>query len=319
MADIYSFIVNHAHLRLDQYLVEKLPDYSRSRIQNYIKCGQVMINGKIGRPSMRLKGKEAIECHFEATPLNQSISKENIPLDILYEDEHIVVINKPAGLVVHPGNGNHEGTLLNALLYHFDTLSKKDPLRPGIVHRLDKDTSGAILIAKNDKAHNSLSRQFSKRIVKKEYISFVWGKINITGTIEGSIGRNVRRRQTYSMVSMGGKESRTQFALEEYFPPLSLVNLFPETGRTHQLRVHMKSIGHPIFGDTLYGGGAKHAKSFHMKYSKLINRLIKIIPRAALHAKTLSIFHPETEEKMIFEAPLPIDFTKILEILKNDR
>ena len=318
MTNTYSFKVNQAHLRLDQYLVEKLPDYSRSKIQNYIRRGQVVIDGKIGRPSMKLQGNEAVECYFEVLAVDKSIIRQNIPIDIIYEDKDIVVINKPSGLVVHPGNGNHDGTLLNGLLYHFDTLSKEDSVRPGIVHRLDKDTSGVILIAKNDRVHNNLSEQFSSRTVKKEYIAIIWGTIDSKGVIEGNIGRNPRNRQTYTMVELDGKQSKTKFHLEEYFPPFSLVRLLPETGRTHQLRVHMKYIGHPIFGDTAYSGGIKYAKSFHMKYTKLIHRINKIIPRVALHAKTLEIIHPSTEKKMVFDAPLPIDFMQTLDILKNE-
>ena len=318
MANTYSFKVDQSYLRLDQYLVEKLPDYSRAKIQSYIKSGQVMINGKTGRPSMKLKGNEAVECHFEVILVNESILKQDIPIDVIYEDEDIAVINKPSGLVVHPGNGNHDGTLLNGLLYHFDSLSKKKSFRPGIVHRLDKDTSGVILIAKNDRAHNNLSEQFSSRIVKKEYISLVWGTVDSVGVVEGNIGRNPRNRQTYSIVASGGKQSKTEFYLEKYLPPLSLVKLFPETGRTHQLRVHMKFIGHPIFGDVAYGGGIKYAKSFHMKYTKLMHRIDKIISRVALHAKTLEIVHPSTKTKMVFDAPLPKDFIQILDILKNE-
>ena len=317
MTNIYSFSVDQTHLRLDQYLAEQLPNYSRSRIQNYIKRGQVTINGEIVKPSLILKGNETIECYFEPESIDESIIPEQMSLDILYEDDHIIVINKPSGLVVHPGSGNHKGTLLNGLLYHFQKLSREDSLRPGIVHRLDKDTSGIILIAKNDQAHNQLGEQFNQRQVKKEYMALVWGELEAQGIIEGEIGRNPRNRKLFTVVPSGGRDSLTRFEQIKYLPPLSLVNLYPKTGRTHQLRVHLKFISHPIFGDKAYGGGAKYAKSFHVKYTQLINQMMKTIPRVALHARKLEINHPITCEKMSFTAPIPTDFTTAMEILKN--
>ena len=319
MTNVYSFTVDKNYLRLDQYLVEQLPDYSRSKIQNYIKQGQVTINGAIGKPSLILQGNETVECHFAPNIVNESIIPEKINLDILYEDDHIIVINKPSGLVVHPGNGNHTGTLLNALLYHFKKLSRKKTTRPGIVHRLDKETSGVIIVAKNDKSHDHLGEQFNHRQVKKEYLALAWGELEAQGIIECKIGRNPRNRRIFSVVPSGGRDSLTSYERVEYLAPLSIVNLHPKTGRTHQLRVHLKSISHPIFGDIAYGGGAKYAKSFHVKYTQLINRLIKTIPRVALHARELEIIHPGNGEKMIFKAPIPPDLKTAIEILENDQ
>ena len=317
MTNIYSFTVNQSHLRLDHYLAQQLPDYSRSKIQNFIKQGKVTINGETGKPSQILKGNETVECHFEYDTVDESIIPEQMSLDISYEDDHLVVINKPAGLVVHPGSGNHTGTLLNGLVYHFQQLSREDSLRPGIVHRLDKDTSGVILVAKNNQSHDQLAKQFNERRVKKEYMALVWGELEAQGIIEGEIGRHPRNRQIFTVVPSGGRNSFTRFERLEYLAPLSLVNLHPETGRTHQLRVHMKSINHPIFGDEAYGGGTQYAKSFHVKYTKLINRLIKTIPRVSLHARMLEINHPVTGEKMSFTSPIPTDFNNATEILKN--
>ena len=246
---MYSFIVKQSHLRLDQYLVNQLPDYSRSKIQHYIKRGQVTIHGATCKPSLILQGGETVECSFEQEPVDESIVSEEMSLNILYEDDHIVVINKPAGLVVHPGSGNHTGTLLNGLLYHFQKLSREDSHRPGIVHRLDKDTSGVILVAKNDQSHDKLGEQFNQRQVTKEYMALVWGELETHGIIEGEIVRHPRNRQIFTIVPSGGRDSLTRFVRVEYLAPLSLVNLYPETGRTHQLRVHLKSISHPIFGD----------------------------------------------------------------------
>ena len=309
--------MNQSHLRLDHYLAQQLPDYSRSKIQNYIKSGQVTINGETGKPSLILRGNETVECHFEPGMDDESIIPEKISLDIIYEDNHLVVINKRAGMVVHPGSGNHTGTLLNSLLYHFKELSRQETSRPGIVHRLDKDTSGVILVAKNDQSHNQVGKQFDQRQVKKEYIALVWGELEAEGIIEGQIGRHPRNRQIFTVVPNGGRDSLTRFERDEYLAPLSMVTLHPETGRTHQLRVHLKFISHPIFGDTVYGGGATYAKSFHVKYTQVINRLLKTIPRVALHAKKLEISHPITGKKMSFSAPIPTDFKTAIEILRN--
>ena len=317
MTNDYLFTVDQFHPRLDQYLAGQLPDFSRSRIQSYIKGGQVTINGKTGKPSMILKGNETVECHFEPIQADNSILAEKINLEIIYEDEHIVAINKPAGLVVHPGSGNYTGTLLNGLLYHFKELSREETHRPGIVHRLDKDTSGVILVTKNDQSHDQLSKQFNLRQVKKKYMALVWGKLDTKGIIDGKIGRHPRNRKIFTVVPIGGRTSSTHFELVEYLAPLSLVNLYPETGRTHQLRVHMKFISHPIFRDEIYGGGAKYAKSFHVKYTQLINLLNKTISRVALHAQKIEINHPITGEKMSFTAPIPLDFKTAIKILNN--
>ena len=313
------FTVDQSHLRLDQYLTEKLPDLSRSKIQNFIKLGQVKIDGKAVKPSLILQGDEKIECRFEPELRNEELAAESMDLDIIHEDDDLAVINKPSGLVVHPGSGNHSGTLLNGLIHHFDQLSRTDSFRPGIVHRLDKDTSGVILIAKNDKTHNVLSEQFNQRMVKKEYFALAWGHIEEKGVIQGEIGRHHRNRKLFTMVENGGRDSLTRFELLEYFPPLSWVKLYPETGRTHQLRVHLKSIGHPIFGDGAYGGGQKNAKSFHVKYTQILNRVNKTIKRVALHAHKLEITHPGTGEKLNFEAPVPLDLQSALDLLKNEQ
>jgi len=319
MIERHSFTVEESRLRLDQYLSYKLPDISRSKIQNFIKLGQVTVDGKPMKSSLILQGEESIECHFEPEIRDNTITGESMDLNIIYEDDYLVVINKPAGLVVHPGSGNWSGTLLNGLIHHFNKLSRQDSLRPGIIHRLDKDTSGIIIIAKNDKVHDSLSEQFSVRKVKKQYLALAWGKLDALGTIKGEMGRHSRDRKLFTMVDSGGRDSSTNFELTEYYPPLSWLKLYPETGRTHQLRVHLKSIGHPIFCDDAYGGGAKNAKSFHVKHTQLLNRLIKTVNRVALHAHTIEICHPVTKEIMKYEAPIPEDLSRALEILENKK
>ena len=315
----HEFIVSQTSIRLDQFLTKQLPNYSRSKIQQFIKLGQVTINGEISKPSFVLQGDEIVECTFQQASQESLIEPEQMDLDILFEDEHLVVVNKPAGLVVHPGSGNWSGTLLNGLKYHFHTLSRTDSKRPGIVHRLDKETSGVILIAKTDRAHDHISHQFSDRSVKKEYIALAWGKMDKVGIIKGEINRHPRDRQIFKVVKSDGRDALTYYELLENLAPLSLVKLTPKTGRTHQLRVHLKYIGHPIFQDQAYGASLKLARSFHVKYTQLLNRLGKIINRVALHAQLLEIIHPETREKVSFEAPLPTDMKQGIEILNNEQ
>ena len=317
MVEHHLFTVHQSHLRLDQYLADKLPDFSRSKIQRFIKLGQVTIDGEPVKSSLILQGEEIIECHFIPELQDSLIKGEPIDLNIIYEDDALAVINKPAGLVVHPGSGNRSGTLLNGLVFHFKLLSHSNSHRPGIVHRLDKDTSGIIIIAKNDMVHDALSQQFNLRKVKKEYLALSWGKLDEQGIIDGNIGRHPKNRQLFTVLDTGGRDSITQYELDKYLPPLSFVKLYPKTGRTHQLRVHLQSIGHPIFCDDSYGGGPKYAKSFHIRYMQKINCLLKTINRVALHANMIKICHPETMIEMEFKAPLPKDFQLALEILNE--
>ena len=319
MTNSYTFSVDKSFLRLDQYLSMKLPDFSRSKIQHHIKMGQVKIDGKLVKSSLILKGDEIIECCFDDENIDVALESEKMDFDILYEDDSLVVINKPSGLVVHPGSGNYSGTLLNGLLYHFNDLSMMGTSRPGIVHRLDKDTSGVILIAKNDQIHEDLNRQFREQEVKKEYKALVWGKIPDSGTIDEKIARHPKNRKLFSVSSESGRQSYTNYKLDECFPPISIVDLFPKTGRTHQLRVHLKFIGHPIFGDVNYGGGMKNAKSFHVKYTQILNRLGKVMSRVSLHARSIKIQHPKLNETMEFIAPLPQDFQQAINLLKNGK
>ena len=242
---------------------------------------------------------------------------ENIPLEILYEDNDLAVINKEAGMGVHPGSGNHSGTLANALIYHFKSLSDINNNRPGIVHRLDKETSGLIIIAKSDKSHLHLAKQFSDRTVKKKYKAIVWGKMPEKGKIEGLIGRHPGNRKSFKMVKNLGRHSLTNFITEDYIAPFSYVSLYPSTGRTHQIRVHLNSIGHPILLDSMYGGGKKMSKSFHVKYNKTFKRLFNVINRVSLHAEEIEFLHPTNLKSIQFKAPLPADISKSLELLRN--
>ncbi|MBC8311365.1 MAG: RluA family pseudouridine synthase [Candidatus Marinimicrobia bacterium] len=316
MSDNFTYEVDEENVRLDQFLVKKLVDVSRSKIQLAIKSGQVLVDGEKLKSSAILKGDEKVEGVL-LVEVDEEINAEDIPLDILYEDDDLAIINKISGMVVHPGSGNYNGTLVNALVYHFKTLSGLNNLRPGIVHRLDKDTSGLIVIAKNDKAHQSLSKQFADRTVKKVYKAIAWGNVPAKGEVEGLIGRHPADRKAFKMVNNLGRESLTRFIVEEHLSPLSFVTLYPKTGRTHQIRVHLKSIGHPILADDMYGGGKKMIKSFHVKYTQILNRLFKNMNRVALHAEKLEITHPTTGDKMRFQAPIPDDMVNALNLLRN--
>lgn len=316
MSDSFTFAVDEENIRLDQFLVKKLTDVSRSKIQLAIKSGQVLVDGEKLKSSAILKGAENVEGEL-LVEVQDDIIAEDIPLNILYEDDDLAIINKISGMVVHPGSGNYSGTLVNALVFHFQSLSGLNDSRPGIVHRLDKDTSGVIVIAKNDKSHQHLSRQFAERKVKKVYKAIAWGGVPEEGEIEGLIGRHPANRKAFKMVNNLGRKSLTAFMVEEHLSPLTFVTLHPKTGRTHQIRVHLKSIGHPILADEMYGGGKKMIKSFHVKYTQLLNRLFKNMNRVALHAEKLEITHPTTGKKMRFQAPIPDDMVNALNLLRN--
>ncbi|MBC8213306.1 MAG: RluA family pseudouridine synthase [Candidatus Marinimicrobia bacterium] len=317
MSEALQFIVDSAGIRLDLFLSDKLEKFSRSKIQTLIKKGNVKVNSVKSKPSYVLKGGEIVDCVIEYEPPPDDLVPEQMDLDILYEDEFLAVINKPAGLVVHPGSGNFTGTLANGMLHHFQNLSSINPTRPGIVHRLDKDTTGVIVIAKTDFVHHKLGEQFANREVRKVYKALVWGKLENSGKISGLIGRHPSNRLSFAMVKENGRESLTNYEMQAYYPPISLVNLYPKTGRTHQLRVHLQSINHPILGDDLYSGGKNKIRSFHEKYSKILNSTFTKINRFALHAFSLEITHPETGVKMEWETPLPNDMLTVMEILKN--
>ena len=277
-------------LRLDRYLNTVLPAFSRMRLQTFIREGCVLVNGAAARPSQTLRAGDEVRVTVPDEVEPAVAKAQDIPLDILHEDASVLVLNKPAGLVVHPGAGNAEGTLVNALLFHCAGLSVIGGIeRPGIVHRLDKETSGCLVVAKTDSAHQSLSRQFADRLVKKSYLALIEGIPRMPhGKIEAAIGRHAVHRQKMA-VSERGRESVTQYRVIASFEGKTLMECQPRTGRTHQIRVHLKHLGHPIVGDPLYGRRGGHARHF-------------------LHAWTISFTHPETGKAMQFCAPLPPDF-----------
>jgi len=291
--------------RLDKYVQEKAPNWiSRTFIQKAIKTGKIKVNNEIKKPSYRLKLDDIVYIDLPEKPQTVEILPENIPLKIIYEDKDIIVVNKDPGVITHPTPSITSGTLVNAIMYHCKDLQGiGGELRPGIVHRLDKDTSGVIVVAKNDKAHQSLSNQFKERVTEKVYAAIVHGIIKKDyGTIEVSLARNPVVRTKIAPLDWG-KHALTYYRVLRRFDFATLVFAYPKTGRTHQIRVHMKYIGHPLLGDELYGKGSKDQ--------------IYGAKRQMLHALKLSFYHPSTQKKMTFVAPLPEDFKKVLKILSQ--
>lgn len=288
--------------RVDKFLSRQLSDVSRSQIQQWIKTGHVTVNGASVKASYRLAVEDEVE--LVVPPLMRlQIAPEPIPLDIVYEDGDLLVVNKPRGMVVHPAPGHFTGTLVNALLHHCRDLSGiNGVLRPGIVHRIDKDTSGLLVVAKHDRAHESLARQLAEHAVRREYLALVHGNIPVDrGTVDAPIGRDPANRQRMAVVAKGGKTAVTHFVVERRLGAYTLLRLRLETGRTHQIRVHMKYIGHPLVGDPKYGP-----------------RRTLPINGQALHAAVLGFVHPRTGEHLLFEAPLPADMQALLGALSRE-
>lgn len=290
-----------AGLRLDKYLATVLPDLTRTRIQQFIVEGYVLVNSKKEKNSYKVQAEDLIEVELPEDK-DMEILPEDIPLDIVYEDHDVIVVNKPSGMIVHPSVGITGGTLVNALLYHCDDLSGiNGVIRPGIVHRIDKETSGLLMVAKNDKAHQHLSEQLKEHSVERKYIALVHGTINHEfGTIDAPIGRDPKNRQKMMVTDHNSKKARTNFRVIERFKEYTLIECRLETGRTHQIRVHMAFIGHPVYGDPKYG----YRRDDH-SYGQY------------LHAKTLGFIHPTTGELLTFDSPLPKPFVDILEELRE--
>ena len=302
--------------RVDLFLSQKFPTISRSKIQKYIKDGSILVEGERVKPNWILSEGEQLFGEIKEVEIKGN-EPENIPLDILYEDEYYIVINKKSGLIVHPGNGIKNGTLVNALLFHFNKLSNINPIRPGIVHRLDKDTTGVILVAKTDEAHVKMAKLFENREIRKIYKAISWGKVEEQGRIDLNICRNPTDRTLFTTSQTKGRDALTIYKLDKYYPPLSLLSIGLKTGRTHQIRVHMKSLGHSILCDEDYSGGKKRIKSFHSKYNQLLTRIFNKINRVALHAELLEFIHPVTGQNTKIVAPLPADMKDVLSILRE--
>ncbi len=295
---------------------------TRTKIQAAAKNGSIEVNGNIVKSNYRVKPLDEIKVKFEYPPHENLLVAENIVLDIFYEDDDLVVINKPAGMVVHPGHGNYSGTLINGLIYHFENLPKNSSKRPGLVHRLDKDTSGLLVVAKNDNSMVHLSNQFADKTSKREYIAMVWGNIkDDSGKIDNYIGRNPKNRLQNIVLDedsiVGGKRAITNYEVISRMNYVSLVKCTLKTGRTHQIRVHMKHIGHTLFNDERYGGNMILKGTTFTKYKQFVDNCFKLLPRQALHAKTLAFTHPTTGKFMEFDSELPVDFKSCIEKWEN--
>ncbi len=298
--------------RIDVYLTHQIQNASRSKVRQAIDEGLVLVNGRRVKPSHVVAPGEAIEITLPRPP-RLDAQPENIPLEILFEDDQLLIVNKPAGMVTHPAYGNYTGTLVNALLHHCKRLSEVNTeLRPGIVHRLDKDTTGLMVVAKSDAAHHFLARQFSKRTIEREYWALVWGRFQQrAGTIEASLGRSKRDRKKVT-VTVDGKHAVTEYEVIKEYEFLSLVRLKLKTGRTHQIRVHLAHVGHPVFGDPAYGGRSATWGGLEGKKAQRAQNLLKLISRQALHAKTIGFVHPMTKELTRFDSELPADMKEVL-------
>ncbi|MCR5362759.1 MAG: RluA family pseudouridine synthase [Bacteroidales bacterium] len=327
-------------VRVDKFLVDRIVGTSRNRIQRAAEGGFILVNGRPEKVSYKVKPLDVVQVMMDRPRHSTEIVPEDIPLDIIYEDEDLLVVNKPAGMVVHPGHGNYTGTLVNALAHHLlsegiemdlgtsandtDDDGEEAPDTPsfqqrcGLVHRIDKETSGLLVIAKNEEAGTSLSRQFFHKTTRRLYTALVWGHVEADeGVIEGNIGRNKRDRilmDFYPAGSDEGKPAVTHYRVLQRLGYVTLVECRLETGRTHQIRVHMKHIGHTLFNDKTYGGDQILKGTTFSRYTQFVKRCFEVCPRQALHARTLGFRHPRTGEEMDFEAPLPPDMTQLVEL-----
>jgi 23S rRNA pseudouridine1911/1915/1917 synthase len=303
-SDVRRLVIPDAHggQRLDQALSAMLPEFSRTRIQNWIRARKIAVDDVWGTTRMKVCGGESVRVEIESDPNATPDEPEDITLDVVFEDSALLVINKPAGLVVHPGSGNRRGTLLNALLHRVPQVAELP--RAGIVHRLDKDTSGLLVVAKTLLSHTDLVRQLQARTVKREYLALVYGEVDRGGTVNAPLARDPHNRVKRT-VHTQGKEAVTHYEVVERFPDITLLRCKLETGRTHQIRVHMQHIGHPLVGESVYGAGRRR----HLKIP---------FPRQALHAERLGLIHPVTQEFMQWEVPLPADFASLLDALREN-
>ncbi|MBQ1752643.1 MAG: RluA family pseudouridine synthase [Paludibacteraceae bacterium] len=305
-------------IRVDKFLTDRITGASRSRVQQSADAGNVEVNGEPQKSSYKVKPGDVVTVMMSYPPKDTSIIPEDIPLDIVYEDNELLVVNKPAGMVVHPGHGNFQGTLLNALAWHF---GERKPFeagddRLGLVHRIDKDTSGLLVIAKTPRSKADLSAQFFNKTTSRLYNALVWGVPDAEGVIVGNIGRDPKDRLAMAVFPEGseqGKHAVTHYRVLESFNYVSLVECRLETGRTHQIRAHFKHIGHPLFADERYGGDKILRGTTFAKYKQFVDNCFKICPRQALHARTLGFTHPVTREQMSFSSPLPQDMEALIE------
>ena len=320
--DRKSFTIDQGQqpLRIDKWIQSRLEGITRNKVQNSIDAGFVSVNGKNVKSNYRVKPGDEIMVMSLINPEYTELKAENIPLDIVFEDEDLMVINKPANMVVHPGVGNYTGTLLNGVAYYLQQqnpeLTEDSLPRYGLVHRIDKNTTGLIVLAKNATSAAHLAKQFYNHTVKRKYMALVWGDVEKEeGTIETHIARHQQHRKMFTAYPEGeiGKHAITHYKVLEKFYYVSLVQCVLETGRTHQIRVHMKHIGHTLFNDWEYGGDRVLKGTVYTKYKQFVDNCFEICPRCALHAKTLGFVHPRTKEELFFEAPVPADMQQVIE------
>ena len=307
-----------AIIRIDKFLTDKLANSSRNKIQQAAADGNIMVNGQVVKTNYKVTPDDEISIQLPYPPRETEILPENIPLDIVYEDDSLLVINKPSEMVVHPGYGNWEGTLVNALIYHFQNLPEAvgNEGRPGLVHRLDKNTTGIMVIAKTERALTHLSKQFFDRTSDRRYQALVWGDVKEDeGRIEGNIWRSHKNRKVMDVFPDGdiGKTAITNYKVLKRYGYVTLVEYKLDTGRTHQIRIHSKWIGHPLFNDPEYGGDRVLKGTTFTKYKQFVENCFQLLPRQALHAKTLAFTHPVTKEWMEFDSELPQDMQQVLE------
>lgn len=321
----YRFNVDQGQglLRIDKFLMHRIENASRSKIQAAANAGNILVNDEPIKPSYKVKPGDVITILMEEPVRDVEMIAQNIPLEIPYEDEDIILVNKPAGMVAHPAYGNYSGTLVNALLYHFDennNKSKETKAKPYLVHRIDKNTSGLMMSAKNELAQARLQRQFAMHTIERKYVALVWGDVKEeSGTIVGHIGRSPADRKVFRVYDEGnkGKHAVTHYKVLERFGYVTKIECVLETGRTHQIRVHLKHLGHPLFNDENYGGSKILRGTTFTKYKQFVMNCFKICPRQALHAQTLGFIHPTTNLAMSFSSELPDDFRDVLEKWRN--
>ena len=306
-------------LRIDKFLANRIEGATRNKLQQAINLGLVTVNGKEIRSNYKIKPSDSIIIFSDMSPDETDVVPEKMSLNIVYEDADLLIINKPAGMVVHPGSGNYSGTLLNGVAWYLQQkipgISEDRLPRFGLVHRIDKNTSGLLVLAKTDKAMKHLARQFFDHTVRRQYVALVWGDMeNEAGTIIAHVGRHLRFRKLFEAYPEGdhGKAAITHYRVLERFGYVTLVECVLETGRTHQIRVHMKYIGHPLFNDDFYGGDKIVKGTVYSKYKQFVENCFHICPRQALHAATLGFIHPENGKETFFEAPLPEDMSKVI-------
>lgn len=316
-------------LRVDKYLMNLVQNATRNKIQKAAAAGNIFVNDKPVKSNYKVKAGDVVTVLFEHPPYEYLLVPENIPLDIVFEDDTVIVINKPAGMVVHPGHGNYSGTLVNALAYHFENLPNNPSTpsdvrhdRPGLVHRIDKDTSGLLVVAKTEDAMAHLAKQFFDRTTEREYVAMVWGNVEQdSGTVEGNIGRHPKDRLQNTVFegedAEKGKPAITHYKVIERLGYVTLISCVLETGRTHQIRVHMKHIGHTLFNDERYGGDKILKGTTFTKYKQFVENCFKILPRQALHARTLGFEHPKTGEFLRFETEVALDMQEVVTRWRN--